>query len=128
MAFVFVVQFANKIGVPAPATYKAPAIMAAGAPLDAKASNSLVPMAPDSCSISWVNGGNYVLATPSACKDAKAVSMTISVSAKPCADIANGDFRTLTNSTFFKGDFGFYLGQDNPARCLAVVEMWGKRI
>lgn len=132
VALVFVFQFANKIVIPTPATYKAPVIMTASAPFDVtsagKAANILVQMATDSCSISWVNGGNYVLAKPTACKGAKTVSMTIAVSAKPCAESAKGDFRSLTNSTFFKGDFGFYLGQDKPANCLLVEQMWGRTV
>ncbi len=132
VALVFVVQFTNKIGAPTPATYKTSAIMVASAPFDitaaGKAANPLMQLAAETCSISWVNGGNYVLAKASACKGAKAVSMTIAVSAKPCAQSAKGDFRSLTNSTFFKGDFGFYLGQDKPASCLLVEQIWGRNV
>ncbi len=92
----------------------------------AKSSSPLEQIPSDKCSVSWVNGGNYVLVTPSACKGVKVVSMTIAVSAKTCAESAEGDFRRLTNTTLFKGDFGFYLGQDKPARCLVVHEIRGK--
>ena len=93
---------------------------------EAKASDILEQIPSDKCSVSWVNGGNYVLATPSACKGAKVVSMTIGVSAKSCAESVQADFRNLTNTTLFKGDFGFYLGQDRPAGCLVVQQIWGK--
>lgn len=129
VAFVFLVQFASKSNVQTPVLLKAPAITAAGAPLyDAKASSILAQIPSNACNVSLVNGGNYVLATPSACKGVRIASMTIAVSAKSCAESGSADFRSLTNTTLFKGDFGFYLGQDRPARCLVVQEMWGKSI
>ncbi len=129
VAFVFLVQFAGKSNVQTPLILKAQAIMAAGAPVyDAKASSLLEPIQSNACDVSWVNGGNYVLAKPSACKGVRIASMTIAVSAKSCAESTGADFRNLTNTTLFKGDFGFYLGQDSPARCLVVKEMWGKSV
>ncbi len=127
VAFVFLTQFANKFSVPAPATYKPPFTLAAGAPVS-KTLNVFVPVALDKCSVSWVNGGNYALATPRACKGVSLVSMTIGVSAKSCAESTKADFRSVTNSTLYKGDFGFYLGQGASAHCLVVQEMWGKYI
>jgi hypothetical protein len=82
----------------------------------------------NTCNVSLVNGGNYVLATPTACKGVRVASMTIAVSAKSCAESAQADFSDLTNSTVFKGDFGFYLGQGKPARCLVVREMLGRYV
>jgi len=129
VAFVFLVQFASKSSVQAPSMHKAPAITAVGAPLyDAKASGLLEQIQSNNCNVSWVNGGNFALATPGACKGVRVVSMTIGASAKSCAESTSADFRTLNNTTLFKGDFGFYLGQDRPARCLVVQEMWGKYV
>ncbi len=127
VAFVFLVNIVSKATIQTPAIHGVPAIMGAVTLLyEAKASSPLEQMPSEKCSVSWVNGGNYVLATPSACKGVKVASMTISVSAKTCAESAEEDFRRLTNTTLFKGDFGFYLGQDRPARCLVVQEIWGR--
>ena len=120
LAFVFLVQFASTANIQTPALYKTPA--------DAKASNLLEKIPSSTCSVSLVNGGNYVLATPTECKGVRVASMTIAVSAKSCAESAQADFSDLTNTTLFKGDFGFYLGQDKPARCLVVREMWGRYV
>ncbi len=129
VAFVFLVQLASKSNLNLPSMHKAPVITAAGAPLyDANVSGFLEQMPLNACNVSWVIGSNYVLATPSACKGVRVASMTISVSAKSCAESAQADFRDITNSTLFKGDFGFYLGQGGAARCLVVREMWGKSV
>ncbi len=97
-------------------------------PFDAKASKSFDQIPSNACNVSLVNGGNYVLATPTACKGVRVASMTIAVSAKTCAESAQADFNDLKNTTLFKGDFGFYLGQAKPARCLVVREMWGRNV
>jgi hypothetical protein len=125
VAFVFLVQFASNSHLQVPAIHKAPAITAAGAPT---ASALLEQIPTNACNVSWVNGGNYVLATPNACKGVRIASITIGVSDKSCAESTVADFRSLTNTTLFKGDFGFYLGQDRPARCLIVQDMWGSSI
>ncbi len=121
VAFVFLVNIASKASIRAQAIHGAPAISVAGAPLYEQ-----IPL--QKCSVSWINGGNYALATPSACKGVKVATMTIAVSAKSCAESSKADFRVLTNTTLFKGDFGFYLGQDRPAHCLVVQEIWGKYV
>ena len=95
---------------------------------DAKTSNFLEKIPSSTCGVSLVNGGNCVLATPTACKSVPVASMTIAVSAKSCAESTQADFSDPTNTTLFKGDFGFYLGQDKPARCLVVREMWGRYV
>ena len=128
VAFVFLVNIASKASIQAPVIHGAPAILAAATPLYDKSSNTFAQLPADKCSVSWVNGGNYVLATPSACKGVKVVAMTIGVSAKSCTESVGEDFRRLSNTTLFKGDFGFYLGQDRPARCLVVQEIWGKYV
>jgi hypothetical protein len=97
-------------------------------PFDAKTLNLLEQIPSNTCSVSLVNGGNYVLATPTACKGVRVASMAIAVSAKSCAESAQEDFSELTNTTLFKGDFGFYLGREKPARCLVVREMWGRYV
>jgi hypothetical protein len=97
-------------------------------PFDAKASKFLDQIPSNACNVSLVNGGNYVLATPTGCKGVRVASMTIAVSAKTCAESAQADFSDLNNTTLFKGDFGFYLGKDKPARCLVVREMWGRYV
>jgi hypothetical protein len=129
VAFVFLVQLASTGSIQAPALHQSSTIMAAGAPLfDKKASHLLEQIPSSTCNVALVNGGNYALATPTACKGARVTSMTIGVSAKSCAESTQADFRVLTNTTLFKGEFGFYLGQDKPARCLVVREIWGRTV
>jgi hypothetical protein len=97
-------------------------------PFDTKTLTNLDKIPSNTCDVSLVNGGNYVLATPTGCKGVRVAAMTIAASAKSCAESAQADFSDLTNTTLFKGDFGFYLGQDKPARCLVVREMWGRYV
>jgi hypothetical protein len=118
-----------------PANIKTPALQnktisveANTLPFDTKRLNFIETIPSNTCNISLVNGGNYVLATPTACKGVRVASMTIAVSAKSCAESGQADFSNLTNTTLFKGDFGFYLGQGKPARCLVVREMWGRYV
>jgi len=126
---VFLIKLAGNANIQTPALRNAPAITVASAPFfDGKASGLLEQIPSDACNVAWVNGGNYVLATPTACNGARVASMAISVSAKSCAESAPADFRELTNTTLFKGDFGFYLGQAKTGRCLVVREMWGRYI
>ena len=91
-----------------------------------KASNQLVAIPKEKCASTWINGGNYVLVTPKTCNDVSISSMTIAVSDKPCDAAAPADFQSLTYNSYFKGDFGFYLGQGKNVQCLAVKEIMGK--
>ncbi len=129
LACVFLIKLAGTANIQTPAFHNKPIIMGASTlPIDIKTLNLLEQIPSDTCNVAWVNGRNYVLATPTACNGVRVVSMTISVSAKSCGESAQEDFRNITNSTLFKGDFGFYLGQDEQARCLVVREMWGKYV
>ncbi len=123
VALSAVVQLAGKAG-PAPAAFKASAL-AVMEPMVARTS-AIVALPIGKCAVSWTNGGNYVLATPSGCNGVSVQAMTIRASAKSCADSSQADFRSLANSTYFRGDFGFYLGQDASARCLVVEQMLGR--
>jgi len=126
---VFLIKLAGPANIQMPALQNKPIIMEASTlPFDIKTLNFLEQIPSDTCNVALVNGGNYVLATPTACNGVRVVSMTISASAKSCGESAREDFRNITNSTLFKGDFGFYLGQDKPARCLVVREMWGRYV
>ena len=91
-----------------------------------KASNQLVVIPKEKCGSVWVNGGNYVLVTPKTCNDVNVASMTVAVSEKPCDASSDADFQKLSNGTYFKGDFGFYVGQGKSVQCLAVKEITGK--
>jgi hypothetical protein len=88
--------------------------------------NQLVAIPKEKCGSTWVNGGNYVLVTPKTCVDVVIASLTVAVSDKPCEASARADFRSLSYDTYFKGDFGFYLGQGKKVQCLAVKEIVGK--
>ena len=109
------------------AAYKAPPAPPAE-PLLARKTSAMVELPLGKCAVSWVNGGNFVLATPSACTGVSVQEMTIRASAKPCAESRESDFRRLTNTTYFKGDFGFFLGQDAAAGCLIVDRMLGRSL
>ena len=91
-----------------------------------KASNQLVVIPKEKCGSVWVNGGNYVLVTPKTCNDVDVASMTVAVSEKSCDASNEADFQKLSNGTYFKGDFGFYVGQGKSVQCLAVKEIVGK--
>ena len=69
----------------------------------------------------WVNGGNYVLVAPKTCDDVAASSVTIAVSDRPCEASTQADFQSLTYNTYFKGDFGFHLGQCKHVQCLRAA-------
>ncbi len=126
---VFLIQSASKSKLQAPAFNKAQAAWTTFASLyNSTTGSEPQKIAASACNVSLVNGGNYVLATPSACKGVRVASMTISVSAKTCAESTSADFRSIAHSTLFNGDFGFYLGQDSPVRCLVVQEMRGRTI
>ena len=125
----FLIKMAGTANIQTPALQHKPIIMETSTlPFNTKTLNRLDKIPSDTCNVAWVNGGNYVLATPAACNGVRVVSMTISVSAKSCSESAQEDFRNITNSTLFKGDFGFYLGQDKPARCLVVRDVWGRYV
>ena len=93
-----------------------------------RASNEYVAIPKEKCSSMWVNGGNYVLVTPKTCNDVNVASITIAVSEKPCEASAPADFQNLTNSTAFKGDYGFFVGQGKNVQCVAVKQIIGKYI
>jgi hypothetical protein len=126
---VFLIKLAGTSNIqPRALQTKATSVEGSTLPFDTKTLTLLEKIPSNTCNVSLLNGGNYVLATPTACKGARVASMTISVSPKACAESAQADFSDLTNTTLFKGDFGFYLGQGKPARCLVVREMWGKYV
>lgn len=108
------------------AAYKAPA--APAEPMLARNSSGLVALPLNKCAVTWANGGNYVLATPSGCNGVSVQAMTIRASEKTCAQSSDADFVSLTNTTYFKGDFGFFLGQGKVARCLVVEQLVGRYI
>ena len=91
-----------------------------------KVLNQLVEIPKEKCGSTWVNGGNYVLVTPKTCGDVAIASLTVAVSDKPCEASTQADFQSLSYDTYFKGDFGFYLGQGKKVQCLAVKEIVGK--
>jgi hypothetical protein len=124
VAFVFIAQMPSK-GVQAPSAFNAP-IAAAFEPALAKTGGAAVSLPLNKCAVSWTNGGNYLLATPAPCSGVAIQAMTIRVADKSCAEAQNADFRTLQNSTYFKGDFGFYLGQGAKARCYVVDQLAGR--
>ena len=76
-----------------------------------KVSNQLVAIPKEKCGSTWVNSGNYVLVTPKTCDDVAVSPLTIAVSDKRCEASNQADFQSLTYNTYFKGGFGFYLGQ-----------------
>ena len=126
---VFLIKLAGTANIQTPALQNKTTIVEGSTlPFDTKTLTRLEQMPASTCNVSLLNGGNYILATPTACKGARVASMTISVSPKACAESAQADFSDLTNTTLFKGDFGFYLGRDKPARCLVVREMWGRYV
>ncbi len=96
------------------------------APVVKKASNQLVAIPKEKCASTWTNYGNSVLVTPKTCNDVSIASMTIAVSDKPCDASTQADFQSLTYNTYFKGDFGFYVGQGKTVQCVAVKEIVGK--
>jgi len=79
----------------------------------------------EKCSLTVTNGGTYALATPTACAGVTIAAVKLNVSEKPCGESKASDFRAVTSSTYYKGDFGFYLGEANPRRCLVVKEILG---
>jgi hypothetical protein len=131
-ALMFFVQMSGKSGIFASrstafnggAAYTSPT--APAEPMLARRTTALVTLPLNKCAVSWVNGGSYVLATPSGCNGVAVQEMVIRASAKSCANAREGDFRMITNSTYFKGDFGFFLGQNTSAGCLVVDQMLGR--
>ncbi|MFZ1109537.1 MAG: hypothetical protein WAN43_14490 [Rhodomicrobium sp.] len=115
--------------VQAPVVDKAPEVAPVKAEAPSffkKAAPQLVAIPAAKCASTWINGGNYVLVTPQTCNDVSIASITIGVSAKSCEASTKADFQSLTNSTAFKGDYGFYVGQGRTVKCLAVQEILGK--
>jgi hypothetical protein len=130
VALMLVLQISGKSGVLAPVSAGLKTSSAAKAPppepMLARRTSSVVALPLNTCAVSWVNGGNYVLATPSKCNGASVQAMTIRASDKPCAQAREADFRSVTNSTYFKGDFGFFLGQNATPGCLVVEQLLGR--
>jgi hypothetical protein len=124
VAFVFIAQMPSK-GVQTASAFKAP-MAAAFEPALAKSAGAPVSLPLNKCAVSWTNGGNYILATPAPCGGVAIQAMTIRFADKSCAEAQKADFRTLQNSTYFKGDFGFYLGQGATARCYVVEQLAGR--
>jgi hypothetical protein len=126
--FVQSAQRVNHVAVIHPVVVDKPVVAPAviEQPVVKKASNELVAIPKEKCASTWVNGGNFVLVTPKTCNDVSIASMTIAVSSKPCDASTKADFQNLTASTYFKGDFGFYVGQGKSVQCLAVQEIVGK--
>ncbi|WP_127076286.1 hypothetical protein [Rhodomicrobium lacus] len=79
----------------------------------------------EKCTLKLTNGGTFALATPASCAGVTIESIKLGVSEKPCSEARESDFQSVTSSTYYKGDFGFYLGQNNPRRCLVVKEILG---
>ncbi len=90
----------------------------------------LVAIPKEKCGSMWqaVNNGNSVIVMPKTCNDVAIASITVAVSDKPCDASKEADFQSLTNSTAFKGEYGFYVGQGKNVQCLAVKEIIGKYI
>ncbi len=135
VALVMVAQSVQRVqfslptrAIQAPAVEKAPVVVPVKveAPVVKKAVPQLVAIPAAKCASTWINGGNFVLVTPKTCNDVSIASITIGVSAKPCETATDADFVTMTNTTAFKGDYGFYVGQDKSVKCLAVKEIIGK--
>ncbi|KAI94850.1 hypothetical protein T281_08715 [Rhodomicrobium udaipurense JA643] len=79
----------------------------------------------EKCALTLTNGGTYALATPTACPGVTIASVKLGVSEKPCSESKESDFQSVSSSTYYKGEFGFYLGKSNPRRCLVVREILG---
>jgi hypothetical protein len=123
-ALMALAQMRGKAGLQSASTaaFRASAVYTA----PAAEKSDLVALPLNTCAVSWANGVNYVLATPSGCSGATVQAMTIRASEKTCAESGDADFRRLTNTTYFNGDFGFFLGQGAVARCLVVEQMAGR--
>jgi hypothetical protein len=133
VALVIVAQSAQHKGSVSAAVIRPPVAIVEKAPqppvvqeAPVKKASQPMPIPVEKCGSTWVNGGNYILVTPKTCNDVSISSITVAVSAKPCEASTKADFVNLTNSTYFKGDYGFYLGQDKSVKCLAVKEIIGK--
>jgi hypothetical protein len=136
VALVIVGQSAHKVqvtsvarAIQAPLVDKAPEVVPVKVEASSffkKAEPQLVTIPAAKCASTWVNGGNFVLVTPQTCNNVAISSITIGVSAKDCDSSTKADFQSLTNTTAFKGDYGFFVGQDRNVKCLAVQEIVGK--
>ena len=131
VALVILGQSAHQINVTAAVIHPAVVDKAPAAPVVVEASirkvsTQFVAIPKEKCGSTWTNYGTSVLVTPKTCNDVSIASMTVAVSDKPCEASTQADFQSLTNSTSFKGDFGFYLGQGKNVKCLAVKEIIGK--
>ncbi|MBT3071115.1 hypothetical protein KKP04_09560 [Rhodomicrobium sp. Az07] len=103
---------ATTINVPATQPQLAPGVKAVAVPAE-------------KCALTLTNGGTFALATPTACNGVTIASIKLGVSEKPCSESKVSDFQSVTSSTYYKGEFGFYLGKRNPRRCLVVQEIMG---
>jgi hypothetical protein len=135
VALVIVGQSAQRVHsfssktVPAPVVEKAPEVIPVKAEAPSffkKAEPQLVSIPAAKCASTWINGGNIVRVMPQTCNDVSIASITIGISAKDCDSSTKADFQSLTNTTAFKGEYGFYVGQDRNVKCVAVQNIIGK--
>jgi hypothetical protein len=136
VALVIVGQSAHKVqvtsvarAIQAPVVDKAPEVVPVKAEAPSffkKAEPQLVAIAPSKCASTWINGGNIVRVMPQSCNDVSIASITIGISEKDCDSSTKADFQSLTNTTNFKGEYGFYVGQGRNVKCLAVQNIVGK--
>jgi len=131
VAFVVLAQSAQQLKVTAAVTHAPVLERALPAPIVIEASikqksNEFVAIPKEKCASEWTSYENFVLVRPTTCNDVSIASMTVAVSDKPCEASTQADFQSLSYNTYFKGDFGFYLGQGKKVQCLAVKEIIGK--
>jgi hypothetical protein len=134
-ALVMLAQSAHRLNnvsaavVHAPSIAKAPeAAPVKSEPAAIKRPAQLVSVPAAKCASTWTAGKNYLLVTPQTCNDVSIASITVAVSAKSCDASREADFQTLSNDTFFKGDYGFFVKGDQAIKCVAVREIIGKYI
>lgn len=143
VAFVIVAHSAQKVHLSLPArAFQAPVVEKAPEVVPVKveatsffkkAEPQLVSVAPSKCASTWINDGNSVRVMPQTCNDVSIASITIGVSAKDCDSSTKADFQSLTNNQsltnstpYFKGSYGFYVGQGRNVKCLEVQNIVGK--
>jgi hypothetical protein len=134
VALVMVAQSAHKVtsvarAIQGPVVDKAPEVVPVKAEAPSffkRAEPQLVSIPASKCASTWINDGNSVRVMPQTCNDVAIASITIGVSAKSCETSTKADFQSLTNTTAFKGEYGFFVGQDRNVQCLAVQNIVGK--
>lgn len=135
-ALVMLAQSAQRLSNVSAAVVHAPIIAKASeAPAPVKSEPAvikkpaqLISVPAAKCASTWTAGKNYVLVTPQTCSDVSIASITVAVSAKSCDASREADFQILSNDTFFKGDYGFFVKGDQAIKCVAVREIVGKYI